>query len=216
MSKYGYVGKESDIPQQAFKANAGVLSVNDHLTLSHENKLTQYGQLELIETKEVTSAVTYFDFVNIKEDEYDVHFLIWETMHPQSDNKTLTLKYSSNGGSSFISSGYSFAFINGNEDNTFLESRSDSIGFQYLSTGVGTGTQETAQGYCYIYKAGDIGSYTLQSFQSADLNASNDFQIFSGGHIYKNNATINAFRVGENSGTSTWTGNISLYGLRSY
>jgi hypothetical protein len=41
MSKYGYVGKESDIPQQAFKANAGVLSVNDHLALSQENKLTQ-------------------------------------------------------------------------------------------------------------------------------------------------------------------------------
>lgn len=216
MSKYGYIGKESDIPQQAFKSNAGVLSVNDHLALSQQDKLTQYGQWELIETKEVTSAVTYFDFLNIKENEYDVHFLIWETIHPQSDNKTLTLKYSKDGGSTFISSGYSFAFINGNEANTFLESRSDSIGFQYLSTNVGTGTQETAQGYCYIYKAGDSSSYTLQSFQSADLNASNVFQIFSGGHIYKTKCAINAFRVGENSGTSTWTGNISLYGLRSY
>ena len=28
MSKYGYIGKESDIPQQAFQSNTGVLSVN--------------------------------------------------------------------------------------------------------------------------------------------------------------------------------------------
>lgn len=211
--KYGYKGAE---PTQSFGNNTGVFDPNDINNLIADNKWTQYGQWELIETKEVTSAVTYFDFLNIKENEYDVHFLIWETIHPQSDNKTLTLKYSKDGGSTFISSGYSFAFINGNEANTFLESRSDSIGFQYLSTNVGTGTQETAQGYCYIYKAGDSSSYTLQSFQSADLNASNVFQIFSGGHIYKTKCAINAFRVGENSGTSTWTGNISLYGLRSY
>ena len=74
MSKYGYVGKESDIPQQAFKANAGVLSVNDHLALSQENKLTQYGQLELIETQTLTSGNT-LDFTDIKQDIYKVHFL---------------------------------------------------------------------------------------------------------------------------------------------
>ena len=52
MSKYGYVGKESDIPQQAFQANAGVLSVNDHLALSQENKLTpvSYTHLRAHET----------------------------------------------------------------------------------------------------------------------------------------------------------------------
>ena len=72
MSKYGYVGKESDIPQQAFKANAGVLSVNDHLALSQENKLTQYGQLELIETQTITSSTASMIFSSIKEDEYNV------------------------------------------------------------------------------------------------------------------------------------------------
>ena len=40
MTKYGYIGKNNDIPQQAFKANAGVLSVNEHIKLSQENKFS--------------------------------------------------------------------------------------------------------------------------------------------------------------------------------
>ena len=75
MSKYGYIGKESDIPQQAFKANAGVLSVNDHLALSQENKLTQFGQLELIETQEITTAVSNIDFLDLQEETYREHLL---------------------------------------------------------------------------------------------------------------------------------------------
>jgi hypothetical protein len=67
MSKYGYVGKESDIPQQAFRANAGVLNPNDIIDLSNNNKLTQYGQLELIETKTASNvASTVFTYLGIQ------------------------------------------------------------------------------------------------------------------------------------------------------
>ena len=72
MSKYGYVGKESDIPQQAFRANAGVLNPNDIIDLSNNNKLTQYGQLELIETK-TASNVASTVFTNLQD--FNVHYL---------------------------------------------------------------------------------------------------------------------------------------------
>jgi hypothetical protein len=48
-NKYGYVGK--DVPTQSFGSNKGVLNTDDLYELSNAGKLTQYGQLELIETQ---------------------------------------------------------------------------------------------------------------------------------------------------------------------
>ena len=72
MSKYGYVGRESDAPQQAFRANAGVLNPNDIIDLSNNNKLTQFGQIEFLETQTISDAVA--DFTSLQEMFYDIHF----------------------------------------------------------------------------------------------------------------------------------------------
>ena len=62
MSKeYGYIGKEVE---QAFRSNKGIFTPQDIIELDQENKWTNFGQLELIETQTVTSAVTYIDFTN--------------------------------------------------------------------------------------------------------------------------------------------------------
>ena len=64
MSKeYGYIGKEVT---QAFRDNKGIFTPQDIIELDQENKWTNFGQLELIETQTITPNVAAVDFLNIK------------------------------------------------------------------------------------------------------------------------------------------------------
>ena len=216
MSKdYGYIGKEVT---QAFRDNKGIFTPQDIIELDQENKWTNFGQLELIETQTVTSAVTYIDFTNLQENVYDVHFLTWNNVHPQSDSKVLTLRLSDDAGSSYETSNYDFSFnnLNANSGATSIASRSTSGTFMYCSTSVGTGTGESANGYCYLYNLGDSTKYSFNTFHNSDLQAAPVFQNFFGSQIYHETSTINAFRLGTSDGSSTYTGDFSLYGVRSF
>ena len=160
-----------DAVTQAFRSNKGVLTPNQIIELDNENKFTKYGQLELIQTQEITSAQTYIDFTNIKEDEYNVHFITWNNVHPQTDSKTLTLRLSDDGGTSYESANYEVAFININASASFNATGSSSNTFMYCSTSVGTGTGECANGYAYLYHLGDGGKESFNTFQNSDLQA---------------------------------------------
>ena len=51
MSKeYGYIGKEVE---QAFRSNKGIFTPQDIIELDQENKWTNFGQLELIQTQTI-------------------------------------------------------------------------------------------------------------------------------------------------------------------
>ena len=199
---------------QAFRDNKGVLSPNQIIDLDNQNKFTKYGQLELIQTQEITSAQTYIDFTNIKEDEYDVHFITWNNVHPQSDSKVLTLRLSHDGGTSYESANYEVAFININASASFNATGSSSNTFMYCSTSVGTGTGECANGYAYLYHLGDERNESFNTFQNSDLQAAPTLQTFVGSQIYNQTSIINALRFGTSDGSSTWTGDFSVYGLR--
>lgn len=203
-----------DAVTQSFQSNKGVLTPNQIIELVNENKFTMYGQLELIQTQEITSAQTYIDFTNIKEDEYNVHFITWNNVHPQTDSKTLTLRLSDDGGTSYESANYEVAFININASASFNATGSSSNTFMYCSTSVGTGTGECANGYAYLYHLGDGGKESFNTFQNSDLQAAPTLQTFVGSQIYNQTSTINALRFGTSDGSSTWTGDFSVYGLR--
>ena len=90
-NKYGYSGV--DIPTQAFKANVGKFDPAEINELVADNKWTQYGQLELIETQTYSSAVTAIDFTSIQESTYNVHFMTCSQMSAAVDNiHTMTYK----------------------------------------------------------------------------------------------------------------------------
>ena len=168
----------------------------------------------MIQTQEITSAQTYIDFTNIKEDEYDVHFITWNNVHPQSDSKVLTLRLSDDGGTSYESANYEVAFININASASFNATGSSSNTFMYCSTSVGTGTGECANGYAYLYHLGDERNESFNTFQNSDLQAAPTLQTFVGSQIYNQTSIINALRFGTSDGSSTWTGDFSVYGLR--
>ena len=203
MSKYGYVGKESDIPQQAFKANAGVLSVNDHLALNQENKLTQYGQLELIETQTLTSGNT-LDFTDIKQDIYNVHFLTGNDIESAFANTAISIRLSNDNGSTFESSNYQYALQYMGVNGVFGESKSTTASeMRFMSDSA----NENKGGYSYLYNLGS-SKYSYATSQAME----HTYAQFSSS-VYTVAETINAIRI-LTPNSNAWTGTLSLYGIR--
>ena len=101
MSKeYGYIGKEVT---QAFRDNKGIFTPQDIIELDQENKWTNFGQLELIETQTISSTPTTIDFTSIKENIYDVHFMTYNNVHGNSTTaQDMGARVSNDGGSTFV------------------------------------------------------------------------------------------------------------------
>ena len=213
MSKYGYIGKESDIPQQAFKANAGVLSINDHLALSQENKLTQYGQLEHLQTQTVSSATA--DFTALQETTYSVHLFTFTDIHFGSQSE-FGYKLSNDNGSSY-ESGYQFGNQRGIASGSFAERRSTSQNSARLFGDIDSATNSLGNGYMYLYNAGDSTIYTHSTSHCVFVNASDTPAMEFGSQLYDHAERIDAIRFGLGTGTTAMTSaTISLYGIREY
>ena len=213
MSKYGYVGKESDIPQQAFKANAGVLSVNDHLALSQEDKLTQFGQLELIETQTISGTVAQVDFTSIKQNIYNVHFLTYNNIQIDTDANEMGIRIGD--GSSFIAGGYQSAIQEGNANGTFSETRTTSGTYFRLGGDTGTGTNETANGYVFLYNLGDSTKYSFTTQQCVTWDRNPYAKMVFGSAVFADTRVVSELRCFITTGNFD-NGSISLYGIKEY
>ena len=211
MSKYGYVGKESDIPQQAFKANAGVLSVNDHLALSQENKLTQYGQLELLSTQTFT-GVQEVDFTNI-DTSYNVHFVTWTDQRIEDTTNTRQFQLQLfESGVLETASVYQQAIQTGLSSGTFSEVRSGAINALQIGGQTNNTATDNSNGYFYMYNAGDSTKYTFITAHSTRQRDSNFVMTFGSG-ILPQTSVVDGFRF-EQPQSNTIQGQISLYGIR--
>ena len=54
-------------PEQSFGNNKGIFTPTDIYDLTRADKFTNYGQLELIETQTISSAVAQVDFTSIQQ-----------------------------------------------------------------------------------------------------------------------------------------------------
>ena len=88
---YGYKG--ADVPQ-SFGNNTGVFDPADINNLVKDDKWTQYGQLELIETQNIT-GVSSTTFSSLGD--YNVHFLTVNDFQPVTDGTDLRIRFISNG-----------------------------------------------------------------------------------------------------------------------
>ena len=214
MSKYGYVGKESDIPQQAFKANAGVLSVNDHLALSQENKLTQYGQLELIKT-ETVSSVAQINFTDIKSDIYNVHFLTINNFKPDTDNVILSYRlYES--GTIETASVYRVAYQEYYGVSTFSTFKNTGISRVRFIENIGNDTAESGHAYHYFYNLGDSTKYSFSSGMTVGIFTDGNRIVAFGGGQLPQASFIDGIQIGTYDVSSNFSATASLYGIRSY
>ena len=208
MSKeYGYIGKEVE---QAFKSNKGIFTPQDIIELDQENKWTNFGQLELIESQTVSSSVSSVEFTSMKENIYNVHFLTYTDVHNADGNDEIRLSFLKSG----VSSGPNQrANLRMRANGTFNERRSTSTSYMEIASNT-----DTANGYVYFYNFGDSTKISTASSHSSSITGSasgNAQQSVFGMSVRTSADVINGIKIIADS-TNIIQGSFSLYGIRSF
>ena len=210
MSEYGYI---PEAPTQSWGDNKGIFTPNDIYNLDLDSKFSTVGSLELIETK-TGSGVSAIDFTSIKESIYNVHFLTITDFQIGTDGQPMGIRFSTDGGSSFVASGYQWATENGQANGTFAQYYSTSSTYLELNRFNGNGTNEKANAYVYLYNLGK----SYYSYASAMATYTSEYtarySMQFGGQVYPTNAVVDAIRLTTTSGNISASA-ISLYGLRT-
>ena len=169
------------------KKNTGLYTPSEILQLTKDGSWG--GSLELIEEQTITSSTATVDFTSIKGAKYDVHYMTINGFETVSGGQSVvSIRYSTDSGSSYVSSGYQNAYQQGFANGTFNELRSTSesgirVGF-YNST-------EQSSGYVYLYNLNNSSKYSFNTFHNIQENACMSF----GGGAYPVANTVNAIRV---------------------
>ena len=212
-NKYGYSGV--DIPTQAFKANVGKFDPAEINELVAEDKWTQYGQLELIETQTYSSAVTAIDFTSIQESTYNVHFMTCSQMSAAVDNiHTMNIRLYESGTLETGGVYYTARQNAGANPNVgFSESRSTSANKIALQFGSGTATGEDESAYIYFYNLGDSSNYSYVTWHSAGLTNESYFMSAFGSAALPQASQVDGIRLATNYNNYN-DFKVSLYGIR--
>ena len=111
-------------------SNTGIFppqDINELTTYGQWQGLSQRGTLELIQTQTVndsdySESILYVDFTNLAD--YGVHFLVYSDFQGQGYGYP-SVRFSNDGGSSFETSGYAYAYWN-TAESTVNEGKSGS------------------------------------------------------------------------------------------
>jgi hypothetical protein len=170
------------------------------------------GKLELIQTQ-TASSVSTLTFTSIKESIYNVHFLTIAGMKSDADNKAVEVAVSNDGGSSYETSNYDWAFMYQKSNGTFLEKRNTSGGDFTIVQNVGNNTAENLNGYVYLYNLGDSGKFSFTTWQCTGITQDPDYISTFGSGVYHQAETINALQL-KFSSDNIASGTFSLYGIK--
>jgi hypothetical protein len=213
MSKeYGYIGKEVT---QAFRANKGIFTPQDIIELDQENKWTNFGQLELIQTTTVSSSTSTVEFTDLKD--YNVHLLTVND-GTVSDNDTGIAFRLYESGTLESGSVYHTARQICGADGTFSENKSTSnSAFRFADNiKISSVPRSNINGYLYFYNLLNSAKYSFVTQHSSVYSNSDIYRSFFGSQVLPQASYVNQIRVFPfNSGTLE-SGNFSLYGVRSF
>ena len=204
-----------DAVTQSFKSNKGVLTPNQIIELDNQDKLTKYGQLELIETQTISTSTANMIFSNIKENEYKIHFITYSNYGCPIDNRRLVMRFFESGVEK--TSDYRFGGRNNRTDGNF-HTGSNSSSSLHLGVNGDADANVHDNGYIYIYNAGDSTKYTFYSAHTTGMfqNTTTFGSIFVGG-VLPQESVVNQIKLM----SSTESDNIdsltaSLYGIKGY
>tara|TARA_R100001460_G_scaffold55318_1_gene94666 strand:- start:19 stop:666 length:648 start_codon:yes stop_codon:yes gene_type:complete len=214
MSEFGYIPES---PEQSFGNNKGIFTPTDIYDLTRADKYTNYGQLELIETLTASGTATTLNFTNIKQDIYNVHFLTISDVFFSGTNVLTRLRLSNNGGTSFISSGYQYAYQSGNNAGTFNENKSTSDSYINLIQNTGNEATEVTNAYVYFYNLGDSSKYSFLTYHFSGMSsAGTNYQMGFGSAVLPTAEVHNSFQLIDGLLTRNINAKCSLYGIKEY
>ena len=212
-NKYGYIADTG--PEQAFRSNTGVFNPADINELIAEDKWTNFGQLELIETATVTSSTSTVEFTDLKD--FDVHLLTVNDGTVSDNDKGIAFRLYENG---TLESGsvYQTARQICGADGTFSENKSTSnSAFRFAdNVKISSVPRSNINGYLYFYNLLDNTKYSFTTQHSSVYSNGDVFKSFFGGQVLPQAGAVNKIQVmAFNTGTIE-SGDFSLYGIKEY
>jgi len=211
MSEYGYIPES---PDQSFRDNKGIFTVNDIYDLINQDKWARFGQLELIDTQSVTSSTASIIFDDIKENEYNIHFVTWNNFRPTVANKRLVMRFYESGVEESASI-YEYAY-QGCRTDLFGENYTTTDDSIFLGTNPDTTSTYADNGYLYIYNAGDSDSWTTTSSHSTGMYHTANYATYFGSANFVHQSVVDQFKFFSTATSNIEQVDISLYGIKEY
>jgi hypothetical protein len=204
---YGYLGQNT--PNQTV-SNSGVFSISDVADLTKQGKFG--GSLELIEEQSITSSTATMEFTNIQEAKYDVHLLQIDSFYATAQ-RNLLVRLSNDSGSSYISTGYQYAYQYGKANGSFGEDKSTNYNAMSLVTYGGDTIQESQNTYIYFYNLGNSSKYSFSTFQNTGVQTG-VYGMLIGGSVLPTAETHNAIQLLPTLSTNIANLQAKLYGVK--
>ena len=190
------------------KKNTGLYTPSEILQLEKDGNWG--GSLELIEEQSISTA--FADFTNLGN--YDVHLFQLNNVVPNTNGHNVGMRFSNNGGTSYISSGYQYAYQQGNDAGSFSENKSTSDSYINLIPNTGNEATEVTNAYVYFYNLGDSSKYSFLTFHTSGMNSAGaNYQMSFGGAVLPTAETHNAFQIIDGLLTRNINATASLYGI---
>ena len=211
-TEYGRIGTQVE---NSFRNNNGIYTLKDIYELDAENKWTNFGQLELIETQTFSSTVSVINFNNINQHTYNLHFMTFNNMKTAGDNQeTISLRFMV-GGVVQTSSNYQRAMQRVSSDSALINTSRTTDSKVAFVFGTGTATGESTSGYAYLHNLGNSTKFSFVTGQVTSLTNEAKYAGAFGSAVYDVANEVNGIQVLKNSGNySDFT--VSLYGIRSF
>ena len=152
---FGYTGQNQ--PKQTV-SNSGVFSITDVAELQSQGKLG--GSLELIEEQTADGTTATIDFLDIKENVYDVHFLTYNNVGATgADYDSVVIRLYENG---VLESGSVYQYANqriraNGGTNEYKSTGTTSLPVH--NNGISNSNYEKINSYIYSYKLSNSSKY---------------------------------------------------------
>jgi len=191
------------------KQNTGLYTPNEILQLEKDGHWG--GSLELISEQTISNSL--IDFTSLQENKYDVLVFQFIDVKPNATGN-IGMRLSNDGGSSYISSGYQYAWQRGNSSGTFDEIKSSNKSRIIIAGDVTTTGSYNMYLYCYNF--GNSSKYSFVNTQVvAEYSTSSNLTVMNFGGGTQPTAEIhNAVRFGTLDFNALASGTIKLYGVK--
>jgi hypothetical protein len=214
---FGYIGQNQT--KQLVK-NSGVLSSFD---VSHLEKQGHTGgSLELISEQTSDGSSATIDFLDIKENVYDVHLLTYNNVGATgADYDSVLIRLYESG---VLETGSVYQWANqriraNGGVNEYKSTVSSTLPVH--NNGVSNSNYEKINSYVYLYNLGNTNKYSFATWQTAQIPSYSESQIFStnfGGGVLPQASVVDGIRLYDTQATGTSvikTGsNFKLYGVK--
>ena len=214
---FGYTGQNQ--PKQTV-SNSGVFSITDVAELQSQGKLG--GSLELIAEQTADGTTATIDFLDIKENVYDVHLLTYNNVGTTGTDYDLILIRLYESGVLESGSVYQWANqrirANGGA-NEYKSTVSGSL--PPVNNGISNQAIEGINSYIYLYNLGNSNKYSFLTWQTSQIPSYSESQVFStnfGGGTLPQASVVDGIRLYNTQATGTSYisngSNFKLYGVK--